>query len=274
MSDTELIQQITPYEPWLLIMGVLILFILLRTTRKQLRHRVDQIGYYLLHERGMLIWFWLNAPGVIVHELSHALVVLLLRPFGFRITNITLFSIKPMVARGPNGRIMSSGGRQWLQLGEVQYDRPVGRLITYIGDGVSGIAPLFGGTAMFMFLYWVATGYNLWDVPLDTTHHALLILRPNWPWWTLLFAPYLILTVTSELWPSRKDWEGAFWFVLGLLSLISLLIVGLWYFHELEPLFAVVTTTAERIDFALLILLALDLIFLVIAEAGVHACGR
>ncbi|HLZ59255.1 MAG TPA: hypothetical protein VKR06_20120 [Ktedonosporobacter sp.] len=267
--DPQLIQQITPYEPWLTIIGVLVLFILLRITRKTLRRRVDQIGYQLMRERGMLIWFWLNAPGVMVHELSHALVVLLLRPFGFRITSITLFSIKPMVARGPNGRIMRSGGRQWLQLGEVQYDRPVGRPITYIGDGISGIAPLFGGTAMFILLYWVATGYNLWDA----TEH-LQILRPGWPWWTLLFAPYLILTVTSELWPSRKDWEGAFWFVIGMVLLIGAIITALWYFHQLNAMFSIATLVAQHVDFALLILLALDLIFLAIAELLAHTFWR
>ncbi len=222
----------------------------------------------------MLIWFWLNAPGVMVHELSHALMVLLLRPFGFRITSITLFSIKPMVARGPNGRIMRSGGRQWLQLGEVQYDRPVGRFMTYVGDGLSGIAPLFGGTAMFILLYWVATGYNLWDVPLDATHHYLQLLRPGWPWWTLTFAPYLILTVTSELWPSRKDWEGAFRFVVGLVIVIALILVILWYFHQLTATFEIVATVAERIDFALVILLALDLAFLLIAELLVRTFWR
>lgn len=268
--DTQLMNQIAPYQPWLIIAGVIVLFLLLRLTRKSLRQRVDEIGYRLFREGGLLIWFWLNAPGVMIHELSHAATVLLFSPFGFRITSITLFRIKPVVQRGPNGRIMRSGGRQSLQLGEVQYVRPQGRLMSYIGDGLSGIAPLFGGTAAFIFLYWIATGYNIWDVPLDLTHQTLQVLKPGWPWWTLIFAPYLILTVTSELWPSRQDWRGARWFVLGLA--LSLLVVAglLWFSHQLAGLLPVAVSIASRIDFALLILVALDLIFLIVAEALVR----
>ncbi len=185
--DTKLMEQIAPYQPWLIITAVFVLFTILRVTRKGLRQRVDEIGYRLIRERGLLIWFWLNAPGVILHELSHALVVLLFTPMGFRITSITLFRIKPMVQRGANG-LSRSGGRQSLQLGEVQYVRPQGRFMSYVGDGMSGIAPLFGGIAAFILLYWVATGYSLWEIPLDA-HQHLQLLRPGWPWWTLIFAP-------------------------------------------------------------------------------------
>src|SRR5207248_3877446 len=118
--------QIAPYEPWLIIAAVFVLFILLRVTRTGLRKRVDEIGYRLLRDRGLMIWFWMNAPGVILHELSHAFVVLLFTPFGFRITSIALFRIKAMPQVGPDGRVMKSSGRQALQLGEVQYVRPPG----------------------------------------------------------------------------------------------------------------------------------------------------
>src|SRR6266576_4599825 len=152
--DPTQVAQMNRYLPWLIIAGVVGLFLLLRLTRKGLRRRVDEIGYRLRGERGLMIWFWLNAPGVMLHELSHAFVVLLFYPFGFRVTSIALFRIKPMQQRGPNGRVMKNTGRQSLQLGEVQYVRPQGRFITYIGDGLSAIAPLFGGTAMVAFLYW------------------------------------------------------------------------------------------------------------------------
>jgi hypothetical protein len=265
--DPTLKAQITPYEPWLIIACVIVLFILLRITRKGLRQHIDQIGYYLLGERGLLIWFWLNAPGVVLHELSHAFVVLLLSPFGFRITSIALFRIRPMVQRLPNGRIVkSAGGKQSLQLGEVQYVRPHGRIMSNIGDGLSAIAPLFGGIAMFIFLYWVATGYNLWEFnPLLNNFH---LLRPGWPWWTLLFAPYLILTVTSELWPSRQDWKGARWLVTVLFAITILVLGILWYFKLLvfnTALLYTISGISAHIDFALLILLALDLFFLLLS---------
>lgn len=271
-SDTQLLQQIAPYEPWLIIAAVFALFILLRMTRTALRRRVDEIGYWTLGQRGSLIWFWLNAPGVILHEMSHALAVLLFTPFGFHITSVTFFRIKPVTAR-LNGRVVRSGGRQALQLGEVQYARPQGRFMSYIGDGFSGIAPLLGGTAMFTFLYWVATGYSLWDLPIDA-HQHLQLLRPGWPWWTLIFAPYLILTVTSELWPSRQDWYGARWFVRGLLLLIVAALVALWYFKYLGNLLVISTFVASHVNFALLVLLVLDLLFLIVAEVLVRALRR
>jgi hypothetical protein len=264
--------QIAPYQPWLLIAAVFVLFILLRVTRKGLRRRVDEIGYRFLGDRGGLFWLWLNAPGVMLHELSHAVVVLLFSPFGFRITSITLFRIKPVMSR-VNGRVVRAGGRMSLQLGEVQYLRPQGRFMSYVGDGFSGIAPLFGGIAAFTLLYWVATGYNLWDFPLDARQH-LQLLRPGWPWWTLIFAPYLILTVTSELWPSRQDWHGARWFVSGLVLLILAGIALLWYLKKASMLLLFSMLVASRINFALLVLLALDLIFLIIAEMIVQVLRR
>lgn len=279
--DPAVAAQIARYQPWLIIAGVCILFILLRITRKELRRYIDEFGYRIMRERGLLIWFWLNAPGVIIHELSHALVVLLFAPFGFRITSITFFRIKPMV-QPSNGRVIRSGGRQSLQLGEVQYVRPQGRLVSYIGDGLSGIAPLFGGIAMFILLYWAATGYNLWDGPfsacqqLHTSCLQLQVQRPHWPWWTLTFTPYLILTITSELWPSRQDWRGAWKFVLAVFLLAALILGLLWYLHYATALLLLQVSTfvALRIGFALIVLLLLDFIFLIIAYLLVRMVRR
>lgn len=267
--DTSLMQQLAPYDPWLISAGVIVLFMTLHFTRKTLRRRVDEIGYRLMGEKGLYVWFWLNAPGVIVHELSHAAIIYLFSGFGFRITSITLFRIKPKAQANSNGRMVRKQGPTSLQLGEVQYVRPKGRFMSEVGDGLSGVAPLFGGTAMFILLYWVATGYFLWNFPLDA-HQHLQLIRPGWPWWTLIFAPYLILTITSELWPSRQDWKGARWFVIDLSIFLVLLLIALWYFGYLLPLLPVIQLVASRINFALLVLLALDLFFILIAEAIVR----
>lgn len=265
-NTQQVMAQIAPYQPWLIIAGVLVLFVMLRMTRKELRRRVDAIGHRLLRERGPLIWFWLNAPGVIIHELSHAFTVVLFTPFGFRITSITLFHVQPMVQRNSQGQIVRSGRPQSLQLGEVQYVRPKGRFMSYVGDGLSGIAPLIGGIAIFVLLYWAATGYSLWDFPFDTATNQLRIFRPGWPLWTLIFAPYLIFTVTSELWPSHQDWHSARWFVITLGLLLTTLLILLWYTHHLLPLIPGTVFIALHIDSVLLILLVLDLFFLFIAE--------
>jgi len=271
--DPAQVTQMKQYLPWLILAGVFVLLLLLRLSRKVLRRRVDEIGYRLRGERGLLLWFWLNAPGVVLHELSHAFVVLLFYPFGFRITRITLFHIRPREQAGHGGRSMKISGRQSLQLGEVQYIRPQGRLISYIGDGFSGIAPLFGGIAMFILLYWLATGYNLWDY----MNHSSNILHPGWPWWTLLFTPYLILTITSELWPSSQDWHGARWLVGGILILALVTIAILWFTRSLvfnDALLHNLSSIATYIDFALLVLLGLDIVFLIVAEVIVQIMRR
>jgi hypothetical protein len=273
--NSSLTQQLTPYLPWMIIAAVFVLFILLRFTRKGLRRRVEEIGYRLFGDKGLLVWFWLNAPGVILHEMSHAIAVLLFSPFGFRITSITFFRIKPTVQRDVRGQVVRRGNRQSLQLGEVQYVRPEGRFMSYVGDGLSGVAPLFGGIAAFIFLYWVATGYNVWDLASGVNQH-LQLMRPGWPLWTLIFAPYLILTVTSELWPSSQDWKGARRFVAGLIGIFLLVALAFWYFHHINKaeLLIIGTFVASRINFALLVLLALDIVFLIVAELLVRMLRR
>ncbi len=269
-SDSQLAAQIAPYQPWLIIAGVFVLFTILRVTRKALRHRIEEVGFWMFKDRGRFIWFWLNAPGVMLHELSHAFVILLFYPFGFSITNISFFRIQPSVYHTQSRRVMHGGSPQSLQLGEVQYKRPEGPFMSLMGDNLSGVAPLFGGTVAFVFLYWVATGYNLWDVTFDTLHQQFQVIRPGWPWWTLLFAPYLILTVTSELWPSSQDWHGARLLVRTSLILLVLFLIVLWYFNRLVYLLPPVIQVASHIDFALAVLLALDLIFLILAEILLH----
>ncbi len=271
--DSKQLQQLNQYMPWIKIIGVFVLFFLLRFTRKALRRRVDEIGYRLMRERGFLIWFWINAPGVILHELSHAIVVLLFYPFGFRITSVALFRIRPKAAPGKVRRVAQQTDRQWLQLGEVRYTRPSGHFTSRIGDGLSGIAPLFGGTLMFLFLYWVATGYTLWD-NVGTQLH---FLRPGWPLWTLIFAPYLILTVTSELWPSRTDWYNARWLVIALLILAVATLVILWVGKVLifdDAFVRSLSSIALYVDFAFIVLLALDAVFLLVAEMIVQSMRR
>lgn len=137
--------------------------------------------------------------------------------------------------------------------------------MSYVGDGMSAIAPLFGGIGMLLLLYWVATGYSLWDLSIQ--HFQLL--RPGWPWWTLVFAPYLILTVTSEFWPSHQDWRGARWFLMGLASLLLAAVAFLYLLKYLvfnNALLQQVSAIALHIDLALGVLLVLDLLFLLIAE--------
>ncbi|HLI68337.1 MAG TPA: hypothetical protein VKV19_01145, partial [Ktedonobacteraceae bacterium] len=99
------------------------------------------------------------------------------------------------------------------------------------------------------------------------------MISPGWPWWTLTFAPYLILTVTSELWPSRQDWHGARWLLAGLVVVAGLLGVLLWVDGVLvfnENLLQSISHFSTEINFVFLLLLGLDLVFLLIAEVIVR----
>src|SRR5579872_2679798 len=120
MNQEQMIAtQLAPYTPWLIIAGVFVLFLLLRFMRRILRKRIEEIGRRMFGANGWMVWFWLNAPGVMLHEMSHALVILLFSPFGFRITSVSFFRIKPVEPRDGRGRLIK-GGASSIQLGEVQ----------------------------------------------------------------------------------------------------------------------------------------------------------
>jgi len=85
------------------------------------------------------------------------------------------------------------------------------------------------------------------------------------------------LTTTSELWPSSQDWRGARWLVGGIAILAVVAIALLWYAHYLvfnDTLLQDVSSIATYIDFALLALVALDIIFLAIAEVILQLVRR
>jgi hypothetical protein len=56
--------------------------------------------------------------------------------------------------------------------------------------------------------------------------------------------------------------------------LAVILVLILWYTKQLATMLTISAFVAAHIDFALLILLGLDLLFLIIAEALVHAVRR
>jgi len=82
--------------------------------------------------------------------------------------------------------------------------------------------------------------------------------------------------VTSELWPSRQDWKCARWLlvcllVLGVLAGVLCWISGALVFNS--ALLLSVSSVSNAINFVLLILLALDCVFLLIAELLARVMG-
>src|SRR5258708_2987874 len=90
-------------------------------------------------------------------------------------------------------------------------------------------------------------------------------------------AAFLTLTIHSELWPSSKAWRGARWLVGGILFLAIATIVILWsprYLVFNNAFLHSAASIATYIDFALIVLVALDIVSLVIAEGIVQMLRR
>ena len=86
-------------------------------------------------------------------------------------------------------------------------------------------------------------------------------------------SPYLILTVTSELWPSRQDWHRArilVWTLLILAALTTGLCISFKLLVLNDALVNSLASVALYLDFAFAVLLALDLVFLFAAEGIVQ----
>ena len=138
---------------------------------------------------------------------------------------------------------------------------------------IEAVAIAAGAPAVKGRSLWVDAGYRLIRNRAAMVSSVVLLVIGL----LVLFAPYLILTITSELWPSSQDWRGARWLVGGILILAIVTIVLLWYTRYLvfnDALLHSASSIATYIDFALIVLVALDIIFLVIAEVILQLLRR
>jgi len=174
-------------EGWLAVISLGVTLTLLSLLRDRL---FSTIG------RGLLFRLY-AAPGVFVHELSHALTAILFR---FTITKISFFSPQP------DGT-----------LGFVQYQyRP--SLISPVLRLFVGIAPLFGGYAVVCILNW------LFQAPATIDWSALYNFAVDEP---LRFGIWMYFTssVVANAVPSKFDLNNSYialyclCFVIGALPL-------------------------------------------------------
>ena len=173
---------------------------------------------------GPHLYQWLTAPGIVAHELGHALFCLL---FGHRILAISLF--RP----GSDG-----------VLGYVKHSWDRGSLYQNIGNFFIGTGPLWFGTALTVLLLWLLPGPPLFTAleqwlaspPPTATPQAWLNVLVNalpallgqlfvaerltsWQFWPIL---YLLFAMGSHICFSPSDLKGA---LAGLLTGILLLAV-------------------------------------------------
>lgn len=131
---------------------------------------------------------WVIWPGIVVHELSHAIVGKLM---GAKITDVSLFA--------------KTGG-------SVTHTKPK---IPLIGVPFTSMAPLLGCTlAIIVLTYAFDFDQRLivsnFDILTLLTNIGLLFREnvANWLFWLFL---YLVLAITTAIAPSNQDFKNSWW---------------------------------------------------------------
>lgn len=172
----------------------------------------------LAQKIGPAPYVYLTAPGVVVHELSHALFCIL---FGHSITDMQLFSPEE------DGT-----------LGYVSHEYNPRNLYHQVGNFFIGTGPIWGGTLLLWFLSYlllpnpVTSGdKTLWQQ--FAAYLSIFFTANFWCSWQGWLWIYLAFTITQHITLSGADLEGAltgfgFLVVLILLSTICLGWCGAW----------------------------------------------
>jgi hypothetical protein len=185
-------------------------------------------------------------PGVVLHELSHALIALLL---GLRVVRINLFQFRS------------------------QNDVRQGEVVVTKADplrmSLVGAAPLFGGVAAIVLLVaWLAPPALGLDVAVLGQLRLLLgDLRSA-------VVLYLLFAIANTMFPSEADREA--WWVVGVAAVIGVLaIFALGIQPTIPPRWMLtLTTQADRLVTALLPVVLLDVACLAIVLVFETLIGR
>lgn len=157
------------------------------------------------------------APGVIVHELSHALAcILLLAP----IRRISFFS--------------RAGG--YVEHGRSRFG--------FLGQALIAMAPIFGITLfLWLLIYWFGFALEIKAVDFSSADPGATIAAffrsawdlaaANWSAWPFWIFIYLVISLVSALAPSKKDFQNAFAGLVFLFFLGLIIIYAGWGQHFL-----------------------------------------
>lgn len=184
---------------------------------------------------GLKGYIYITAPGVMIHELSHAFFCLV---FLHKIVEIKLFSPE---ADGT--------------LGYVNHSFDPGNLFHRIGNFFIGTGPVWGG----VFMLWVVTLIFLPSGIMEFDRGLLAALRDFmehifsagfWGRWQSYCWIYLVLTISSHITLSPSDLSGAKEGVVTLLAtvlLFELLLgwsrpIGAWVEKVLYQLFTYISS--------------------------------
>ena len=125
-------------------------------------------------------------PGTFLHEISHFIAALGL------LLNVGDIDLLPSVKKTDHG--------YYVKLGSVQFEHK-----DYVRSMLVGVAPFFVGLAFFFFMF----EYDIF---------------PNENVWITILSVYLLFSVSSSMFSSKKDLEGAIIIIPLIILIISMLI--------------------------------------------------
>jgi hypothetical protein len=168
------------------------------------------------HEQALRAYYLVMRPGVLMHELAHAIFVLLL---GGKIIEFSAWET--------HHRIQGVGSRHGhVRLGHICYTlKGRSRLISRLKGAIIGFAPLPVGVTIIGLILWLQRIRN--PTALEPTNMRILEALP---WTEALFwvSLFCIIWVANQMMTSSQD-RTEWPFALFALTLLALGIVTLWW---------------------------------------------
>ncbi|MDR3190515.1 MAG: hypothetical protein LBT80_04830 [Lactobacillaceae bacterium] len=166
---------------------------------------IEKVNQRLMQRFGNNSLVVLSGLGVMVHELSHALVALI---FLHKVTRLVLLQ-RPFVKdhAGKMGYVAHTWNKQ------SQYQQ--------IGNFFIGIAPVFG-----ISLAMVGVTQLLWPSLLQVQTQLTAVLI-NEPWWKMLLWLFIVINLLTAVSLSKSDWQGAGSGVFSYIVFLTLVTIGI-----------------------------------------------
>ncbi len=200
---------------WEIIVPPLFLALILQLCSQSIRR---SCGKLLGHQ----VFIYLTAPGVVVHELSHALFCLF---FGHKITEMKLFS---PAEDGVLGYVVHS------------YDPK--NYYQKIGLFFIGTAPIWGGIGFIFLVSKILLPPEMLPFSKNAADNMFAFFRGfiffrQWASWHFYLWLYVVLTIGSHITLSRPDLAGAAHGFFVMCGIVFLVFVCLGWSGEWEMLF-------------------------------------
>lgn len=148
------------------------------------------------------VYLFFMFPGVVLHELSHAVAVILT---GGQISDINFFS--------------TTGG----------HVKHTPSKVPVLGQFVISFAPMVVGlTVIFLLARLIpVTQSGAFNIPFSSWQLPKLALSDGFHWWQIVIA-YLLLSISVTLIPSRQDVSASVAGILVIVFIVIILYINKW----------------------------------------------